>query len=407
MAIAAKQLKSLNLSSTTENIDYTLQDIALLLKDIRECTLCGLTQVIDVIQSYDYEEHEVIQGRSIDYLIPETNTGILANEESAVLKGVKVEVDTSQVDINTPGEYDLVLKYTYKEGGAVCLIRDKIKHITVLPKDEYDNTEYLTFISQGDFSLKTKNGSKNWDGKLEYSTDKIIWTVWTGEEINSVDKKLYLRGSGNTKFASNYSQSFVLLGESPIECRGNLKAITQEKADFDYLFYESGLLSRAPEIPIDDSGKCLATGFYQAFYGCKNLKHAFTWLPSYDNERYMYYGTFSNCINLERVNFSINEDAAGSIAESKYQNMFYNCLSLIQAPYIKLTRNGTNSLNGAFKYCKSLAKFPCLISSASSNSMVEMLSGCTNLKYYYYTDSPASYAITKNDKTKGIQLYYK
>ena len=62
---------------------------------------------------------------------------------------------------------------------------------------------YLSFIGNEDFTLKTNNTTKNWDGTLEYSTDKLNWTAWSGAEISSVGNKLYLRGTGNTKITSN------------------------------------------------------------------------------------------------------------------------------------------------------------------------------------------------------------
>lgn len=36
---------------------------------------------------------------------------------------------------------------------------------------------YLSFIGNEDFTLKTYNTTKNWDGTLEYSTDKTIWNT--------------------------------------------------------------------------------------------------------------------------------------------------------------------------------------------------------------------------------------
>ena len=91
-------------------------------------------------------------------------------------------------------------------------------------------TPYLSFIEENGepFALKTKNTSKNWDGILEYSTDTLTWTTWTGAEISSSnDGKLYLRGTGNTKITeeSNGDSSFVLKYGKRIQCIGNIETL--------------------------------------------------------------------------------------------------------------------------------------------------------------------------------------
>ena len=62
---------------------------------------------------------------------------------------------------------------------------------------------YLSFIGNEDFTLKTNNTTKNWDGTLEYSTDKSTWNTWNGTEIFSSGNALYLRGTGNTRITGN------------------------------------------------------------------------------------------------------------------------------------------------------------------------------------------------------------
>ena len=53
-------------------------------------------------------------------------------------------------------------------------------------------TNYILFEGEtSDFTLKATN--KEWDGTVEYSTDKNTWNTWDGSEIPSADKKLYLR----------------------------------------------------------------------------------------------------------------------------------------------------------------------------------------------------------------------
>ena len=61
----------------------------------------------------------------------------------------------------------------------------------------------LTFTGKSsEFTLKATY--KTWDGTLEWSADHNTWTTLTGTEaMQSVDKKLYLRGKGNTTFYNN------------------------------------------------------------------------------------------------------------------------------------------------------------------------------------------------------------
>ena len=48
---------------------------------------------------------------------------------------------------------------------------------------------YLSFLGNEDFTLKTGNTTKNWNGTIEYSTDTTIWNTWNGTEISSVGRK--------------------------------------------------------------------------------------------------------------------------------------------------------------------------------------------------------------------------
>ena len=56
---------------------------------------------------------------------------------------------------------------------------------------------YLTFQSVNSFTISV--ASPKWDGTMEYSTDTENWFTWNGSSISSVDGKVYLRGTGNTR----------------------------------------------------------------------------------------------------------------------------------------------------------------------------------------------------------------
>jgi len=82
---------------------------------------------------------------------------------------------------------------------------------------------YLTFSSTSSFTLATANSAKNWNGTLEYSTDKSTWTVWDGTTtLSSSGNKLYLRGIGNTRITLFAYCNWILTG-SNISCTGNIE----------------------------------------------------------------------------------------------------------------------------------------------------------------------------------------
>ena len=70
-------------------------------------------------------------------------------------------------------------------------------------------TDCLTFTGEdSEFTLKATN--KSWDGTLQWSTDHTNWTTLAGTEaMQSVGKKLYLRGKGNTSFGKGNSEGVL------------------------------------------------------------------------------------------------------------------------------------------------------------------------------------------------------
>ena len=145
---------------------------------------------------------------------------------------------------------------------------------------------FLSFIGNEDFTLRTGNATKNWDGTLEYSTDTSTWNTWNGTAISSVGGKLYLRGTGNTKITGNSnSYRFVFTGTSALKiaCKGNIENLLDYEtvsagghptmAEFCYFYMFAGCtaLTTAPELP----ATTLTYGcYYGMFYGCTALTTA-------------------------------------------------------------------------------------------------------------------------------------
>lgn len=160
-------------------------------------------------------------------------------------------------------------------------------------------TDSILFEGEtSDFTLKATN--KEWDGTVEYSTDKNTWTTWDGSAISSANKKLYLRGKNNTTFYTSSGVRFVLSANAG--CYGNINTL------LDY----------------ENPPTALATNCYRSiFSGCRSLTTA-------------------------------PELPATTLADSCYRNMFQGCKSLTTAPELPATTLAVGCCWGMFYDCTGL-----------------------------------------------------
>ena len=170
-------------------------------------------------------------------------------------------------------------------------------------KEPQGYTDCITFTGESsDFTLAVgSDGAKEWDGTVEYSTDHNTWTVWNGTAVSSVDKKLYLRGSGNTKFFTSNGARLSLSARAA--CSGNIQTLLEYRnppttlADYCYyfMFYNCTNLTTAPELP----ATTLANGCYMSmFNGCTSLTTA-PELPATTLASFCYDSMFSDCTSLK------------------------------------------------------------------------------------------------------------
>ena len=210
----------------------------------------------------------------------------------------------------------------------------------------------ITFTGEtSDFTLKATN--KEWDGTVEYSTDHNTWTVWNGTEISSVDKKLYLRGSGNTTFRTGGGARLTLSARAA--CSGNIQTLleysdppTSIPASLCYFSMFQGCtnLTQAPELP----ATTLARNCYgYMFQGCTNLTQA-PELPATTLASYCYSSMFKECTKLTQA----PELPATTLASYCYVDMFFNCTSLTQAPELPATTLASYCYEGMFHNCTKL-----------------------------------------------------
>lgn len=188
-------------------------------------------------------------------------------------------------------------------------------------------SNYITFTGEtSEFTLKATY--KEWDGTLEWSTDHTNWTTLVGTEaMQSVDKKLYLRGKGNTKFCSSQGVRWQLSAKAG--CSGNIQTL---------LDWENPSMS----IPTSDC-------YSNMFYDCTNLTTAPA-LPATMLASYCYSYMFRGCTNLTTA----PELPATTLADNCYSNMFFNCINLTTAPELPATNLASYCYYGMFKYCAKL-----------------------------------------------------
>ena len=229
----------------------------------------------------------------------------------------------------------------------------------------------LLFESDNDFTLRTKNNAKNWNGTLEYSTDEITWTTWSGTNtISSANGKLYLRGSNNTHITQANGRNFVFTG-SGIRCLGNIENL------LDFVAVSNG------EHPT------MATScFYGLFSDCTALTVA-PELPAQTLAGQCYMAMFMNCTSL------VVPPAlpATTTFDGCYRGMFYGCTALTSAPALPALEAKSNSYGRMFYGCTSLVVPPALPATmVRTGAYSEMFSGCSSLVINSAQSASAPYA---------------
>lgn len=258
--------------------------------------------------------------------------------------------------------------------------------------DLSDDDPYITFTADGTVYLSTYHNAKTWDGTVQYSTDRVNWTTWGGtSQIDSGNSnRLYLRGIGNTRFAtgeSSVSQTqFVLAnsGVTGVYCFGNIDALldyetvaagnTPSRADYTFkqLFYNAGTLCRAPALP---SMTVKSHGYDMMFCGCASLTTAPS-LPATTLDTHCYQDMFNGCTSLAAA----PELPATTLASYCYRGMFNGCKMLTIAPVLPATILSTYCYELMFNKCMSLTAAPSLPATVLKQSCYSgMFYGCTSL----------------------------
>ena len=240
-------------------------------------------------------------------------------------------------------------------------------------------TDCLTFTGEtSEFTLKATN--KEWDGTVEYSTDHNTWTTWNGEAVSSVNKKLYLRGIGNTKFWTSNGARLSLSAKAG--CSGNIQTLLDWENPpisiptyrcYSYMFYGCTNLTTAPELP---ATTLASTCYSYMFRDCTNLTTA-PELPATTLTEDCYYFMFRGCTNLTTA----PELPATTLAPNCYSYMFSGCTNLTTVPNLPATTLAASCYEGMFRVCTNLTTVPNLpATTLAASCYYEMFDGCTKLK---------------------------
>lgn len=289
-----------------------------------------------------------------------TNTGLIswleanATQQTATSK-LSVDLTTLSGWANlAPGNH--TIKIVAKGTGY----RDSEKSAGVeVTKPVPVYTDCLTFTGKtSEFTLNATN--KTWDGTLQWSTDHNTWTTLNGTEaMQSVDKKLYLRGKNNTKFRAAINGAYRgvqwQLSEKA-DCTGNIQTL---------LDWEN------PPTSIN-TNYCYAS----MFQDCTNLTSA-PELPTTTLANFCYSYMFQRCINLTTT----PELPATTLTLYCYDRMFEGCTSLTTAPELPATTLKERCYYSMFNGCTNLTSAPTLnVNSLSKYCCYTMFKGCSKLK---------------------------
>ena len=247
-------------------------------------------------------------------------------------------------------------KIREKTGGSAPLeFPDEfVAEIENLASKPVTPSDSILFYSLQDFTLSIKNRTKNWNGILEYSTDRTTWTEWDGIVDLHPNKKylwyvLYIRGSNNVRISGGGNhltdQGFSAAG-SGITCCGNLAALLDYQniptigygGDFEYLFSECANIDFDLTLP-----EPKVSSFYGLFYNCKSLTKAPA-LPALTLEASCYKEMFYGCSSLSTP----PELPATDLESECYKFMFYGCSSLSTPPELPATVMQPKCYDGMF-----------------------------------------------------------
>ena len=277
----------------------------------------------------------------------------------------------------------------------------------------------ISLHSSYPFTVATAALAKEWDGKVQYSYDKIDWTEWNGETISvAANTVLYMNGTGNTYLSggysnfsiSDYASHWVISSASGnwITISGNMELLldyaevaagrhpAMAKAAFAGLFCHDKDLNGVITIP--------ATTLTEYCYArmCAWTDITVKTFPAQIVPSYAYYEMFRNDSSLWLVrNASVNASEwvktrmdATTIYPHGCERMFYVCTNMVQTPsgMSKIKSVAEYACAAMFYSCTSMTKLPELdnIDDLATDCFGNMFDGCSGI--HLYTEESSGYS---------------
>ena len=216
---------------------------------------------------------------------------------------------------------------------------------------------------------------------LQFSYDDQNWEDWTEDKTIYAGEKLYVRGLDDYVLNDTVSigNRFFAISWGYVECHGNIMSLCNnsniiKSMSFNSLFKDATRLKTAPDIIADEVEPY---GCYQMFNGCSNLKS----IDKIDVKKVGNYGfsrMFGSCKSLVNIPSIL---PATQLAIYCYQQMFYDCQSLTQAPELPATKLYDHCYDSMFSNCISLVKAPTELPATTlvSNCYQGMFQNCISL----------------------------
>ena len=244
---------------------------------------------------------------------------------------------TPKTNFELPNSINVIgCNYNYDNTTGVIDLYNPSSDVTIEVICESNEKPYLTFVSDGSFTLSIYDNTKYWDGIIEYNRhdpeEPTDWVVWDGtsaissQYYNDINKEvLFVRGSNNTYItgsrATNSRAKWVLTpsGTDLIDCNGNIENLLDYQmvangqhppmADhcFSRLFQANSYLRRCPAfrattlntwcyhnalrdcpelitLPALPALDLLNSSYYYMFYNDSKIKLSETQDSTYTNE---------------------------------------------------------------------------------------------------------------------------
>lgn len=271
---------------------------------------------------------------------------------------------------------------------------------------------YLCFTALVDNSTIGKTGT--YTSSLEFSVNGSTWNVFDNSTTINLNagEKAYFRGT-NTRLASSDSvcTTFVMTGS--IAGSGNVMSLLYAN-DFDTrlsltvgnefrsLFINCTALTSAPELPATTVSGW--STYDRMFKGCTSLVAAPD-LPASSLSRGCYTSMFEGCTGMltagtmsitsvaqdslnsmfkgcsaliDASNIEIN---ATSISTSSFLGMFYNCISLVSPPSLRIVGAYANTAFSQMFYNCGIKSFPSFhMTNIGASELQYMFYGCSSME---------------------------